>query len=187
MADNNLFYGERVRLTALRPDDVATVTRWYDDGDFARMFQSSPAFPRSEAAIRRWIEDASRSSDHAYAFAIRLLYSDDMIGYIEIDEIRWNHRSAWLAIGIGDAAHRGKGYGYEAMLLVLRFVFHEINLHRVQLNVFSYNAHAQRLYERLGFQREGVWREALLRDGVYHDLILYGLLAHEWEASFNLK
>lgn len=187
MADNNLFYGERVRLTALRADDTQTVMGWYDDGDFARMFDSSPAYPRSEQSIRRWLDDAGKSRDNAYAFAIRLLYSDDMIGYIDISDIMWNNRTAWMAIGIGDPAHRGKGYGYEAMLLALRFCFHEINLHRVQLTVFSYNTRGQRLYERLGFQREGVFREALLRDNTRHDMLLYGLLAHEWEAAFNPK
>jgi RimJ/RimL family protein N-acetyltransferase len=66
------------------------------------------------------------------------------------------------------------------MLLILRFAFHELNLHRVQLTVFEYNARAIALYERLGFRREGTYRETLLRDGKRFDMYLYGMLSHEW-------
>ena len=72
---------------------------------------------------------------------------------------------------------------FEALRLMLRFAFHELNLHRLQLTVFAYNEAAIRLYERLGFQREGAFREYLLRDGKRYDMLLYGLLAREWEAQ----
>ncbi|MEL7657044.1 MAG: GNAT family protein, partial [Bacillota bacterium] len=71
----------------------------------------------------------------------------------------------------------------EALRLLLRYAFDELNLYRVQLTVFSYNPGAIRLYEKLGFVREGVFREAVHRDGARHDMILYGLLRREWEAN----
>lgn len=182
MVDATLFYGPRIHLTALRPDDVHTWVRWYEDPEFARMFDANPAYPRSQSRVRSYLDDLERHKDNCYAFAIRPLYSDDIIGYVELDGILWNHRLAWIAIGIGDASQRGLGYGHEAMLLTLKFAFHELNLHRIQLTVFEYNARAIALYERLGFQREGVYREALLRDGKRFDMYLYGLLSHEWEA-----
>ena len=58
------------------------------------------------------------------------------------------------------------------MRLALRFAFHELNLHRLQLTVFGYNEAAIRLYERLGFTREGhVPRIHLLRDGQRYDML----------------
>lgn len=177
----NLFIGERVRLTALRPGDAQTLAHWYEDGDFSRLFDAHPAYPKTESTLVKWMDSADRDRD-AVALAIRLLYSDDLLGYVEIDGIQWTHGCGWLAIGIGSPSHRKKGYGTEAMQLVLRFAFHELNLHRIQLSVFSYNTAAIRLYERLGFTREGTFREYLLRDGKRHDMILYGLLAREWEA-----
>lgn len=178
---NPLFYGERVRLTALRPDDAQTVARWYEDGEFARLFDASAAHPKTEGAISKWM-DAAERDQNVYALAIRFLYNDEIIGYVEIDGIQWTHRVGWLAIGIGSPSHRSKGYGTEAMQLMMRFAFQELNLHRLQLTVFSYNEPAMRMYERLGFQREGTFREFLLRDGRRHDMLLYGLLASEWEA-----
>lgn len=177
----NLFFGERVRLTSPRPEDAATMARWYENGEFGRLWDSSAAYPRSEPSIRKWLEGLADEKD-TYAFAIRLNEGDEMIGYLDLSDIQWNNGVTWLAIAIGSADHRGKGYGKEAMELALKFAFHELNLHRVQLTVFSYNDRAIRLYERLGFQREGVYREFLLRDGQRYDMILYGLLRREWEA-----
>lgn len=182
----NLFMGERVRLTALRLDDAQTLAHWYEDGEFARLFDASPAYPKTENALIKWMESSDRDKD-AVALAIRLLYSDELIGYVDISGIQWTHGCGWVAIGIGNPSYRQKGYGSEAMRLVLRFAFHELNLHRLQLTVFGYNEAAIRLYERLGFQREGVFREYLLRDGKRTDMLLYGLLAREWEAQQDIE
>jgi len=177
-----LFSGERIRLTALRPEDAAIMARWYEDGDFSRQWESGVARPRTEASLRKRFADMDETKTD-YAFAIRLMYSDEMIGYVDVSDIQWNNGAAWIAIGIGDPVNRGKGFGYEAMTLLLKFAFHELNLHRVQLTVFSYNERAIKLYERLGFTREGMFREFLARDGRRYDMILYGMLKREWEAG----
>lgn len=176
----NLFSGPRVRLTAVRPDDVPAVTRWYEDSEFSRQYDASPAFPRPAARVHNYLFEPEKS-ESAFRFGIRLHHSDDLIGLVDLDSIVWTSGVGWLAIGIGEPLYRGQGYGSEAMALLLRFAFHELNLHRVQLTVFSYNLRAIHLYERLGFVREGVMREFLYRDRQHFDVVLYGLLAREWE------
>ena len=176
----NLFSGPRVRLTAIRPDDVPAVTRWYEDSEFSRQYDASPAFPRPAARVHNYLFEPEKS-ESAFRFGIRLHHSDDLIGLVDLDSIVWTSGVGWLAIGIGEPLYRGQGYGSEAMALLLRFAFHELNLHRVQLTVFSYNLRAIHLYERLGFVREGVMREFLYRDRQRFDVVLYGLLAREWE------
>jgi len=87
---------------------------------------------------------------------------------------------AGLSIAIPDSQHQGKGYGMEAMRLLIDFAFYELNLHRLQLTVFDYNTRAVSLYERLGFTLEGRYREFVQRHGQRYDMLLYGLLSHEW-------
>jgi RimJ/RimL family protein N-acetyltransferase len=182
MSQLDLLRSPRVRLAALTDADLPLITRWHDDVEFARNYDSRPARPRTEAELREWLQEQQKSST-AFVFAVRLRENDELIGVVEIEGIQWTHRTAWLAIAVGPATHRGRGYGYESLRLALRFAFHELNLYRVQLSVFAYNERAIRLYERLGFQREGVYREFLERDGRRHDMILYGILRHEWQAA----
>jgi RimJ/RimL family protein N-acetyltransferase len=177
---SRMFIGEKIRLTALRTDDIPVVVRWYHDSDFMRNFDGNPAFPRTEESWKKWFEE-NTSAKNQYFFAIRPLDSEDLLGWVFLDDISMSHRNGWIALAFGDESNRGKGYGYEAMQLLLQFVFHELNLYRVQLTVFEYNTRAIRLYEKLGFVREGTFREHLQRDGRRHDMYLYGLLVHEWE------
>ena len=55
---------------------------WYEDGEFARLFDSSPAYPKTESAMIKWM-DAVERDNNAYALAIRFLYNDEIIGYDE--------------------------------------------------------------------------------------------------------
>lgn len=180
MASPTLLCGSRVRLTALTQIDLPTVTQWYQNPEFLRLFDALPAYPKTEPVLAQWLDNTDQATD-TFLFAIRPLDDDVLIGYVELDGILWTHRVSGVSIAIGEAKHWGKGYGYEVMQLVLRFAFDELNLHRIQLTVFSYNERAIALYEKLGFQREGVHREHLQHDGKRYDMYLYGLLRSEWE------
>jgi RimJ/RimL family protein N-acetyltransferase len=180
MITSNLLRGEIVRLTAVNSQDLPAITRWWADADFLRLYNTAPAVPRNEDQLSRRF-DLSQTSHEVFLFAIRLLENEDVIGLLEMDGIDWSNRTTFVSIGIGAPEHRGRGYGYDAMRVALRFAFHELNLRRVCLTVFSYNEPAIALYERLGFTREGTYREHIERDGRRYDMILFGLLRHEWQ------
>jgi RimJ/RimL family protein N-acetyltransferase len=175
----NLLRGSKVRLVALTADDAPVIARWYEDSDFMRLFDARPAYPKTEAELRQWVEE-SHQDQNAYLFGIRALENDALVGTLEIDGIIWAHRVCGTGLAIGHRADWGKGYGTDASLLGLRFAFGELNLHRVTITVFSYNERSIALVERLGFQREGTFREFLERDGRRYDMLLYGMLRHEW-------
>lgn len=180
MVNGNLLRGHTVWLTSLDRSAVPVIARWEQDIEFLRLLDSSPARPRSEDEIARWIDTEQRSSNN-FLFGIRLLDSDDLIGWVELDGVQWTHGTCSLGIAIGNRSMWGQGYGAEAMSLILQFAFSELNLHGIHLTVFSYNERAIKLYENLGFQREGVYREYLHRDGKRYDMLLFGILRKEWE------
>ncbi len=179
MLKPGLLCGERVRLTAVTPADLPVLTKWWADADFLRLYDSVPAYPKTEAQLAKRIEEGQKG-DTTFLFGIRPLTANDLIGLLELDGVMWAHGTTFVSIAIGDEENRGKGYGREAMQLALDFAFRELNLHRVCLTVFSYNQAAVNLYESLGFTREGIYREHLQRDDQRYDMILYGLLRHEW-------
>ncbi len=86
-----------------------------------------------------------------------------------------------MGISIGEKEYWGKGYGTDAMRVVLRYAFTELNLHRVSLTVFEYNPRAIRSYEKAGFTLEGREREAVFRSGKRTDMIYMGVLREDWE------
>jgi RimJ/RimL family protein N-acetyltransferase len=181
MNPSRLLHGSRVRLTALRPDDLSTIARWYQDAGFMRLYDARPAVPKTEAALAHWLEEVGKA-ENTLPFAIRPVEGDDLIGTLELDGILWTHGVCGIGIAIGDRTNWGQGYGTEAAGLALAFAFDELNLHRVQATVFTYNERSIALFERLGFRREGVFREFLHRDGERYDMVLYGLLDREWRS-----
>jgi RimJ/RimL family protein N-acetyltransferase len=182
MNSSNLFCGDLVRLGVLTDEDLPALVKWYQDPLFLRHFDSRPAIPKTEEELGSWLEEL-RKDERTLAFAIRPVKGDRLVGYLEIDGLDWQHGVCGMGLGIGDPADRGRGFGHEATRLALRYAFHELNLHRVQVTVFSYNSASLALLEKLGFRREGVYRERLQRDGKRYDMYLYGMLRREWEAG----
>ena len=129
--------------------------------------------------MKEWLE---KHLDEMYGFTIHKLDDDQMIGMVDFSGVDWTAGSAWVGIGIGDPQYWGKGYGTEAMRLLLNFGFGHLNLRRVTLNVFEYNERAIRSYEKCGFKVEGRLRKWMQRSGERYDLIYMGILRSEWEA-----
>jgi RimJ/RimL family protein N-acetyltransferase len=177
--DSNLFRGELVRLVAPSERDASVLARWSEDTDYLRAVDSDYARPLSveEAALRLNPEEADPNK---VEFHIRTLADDRLIGFVALHSIEWNNGAGILAVGIGEPQFRGQGYGTDALRLILRYAFHELNLFRIGLDVIATNTHAIHTYEKLGFQHEGSMRGAVLRDGRRTDRIFMGILRDEW-------
>ena len=180
--ESELYVGKLVRLTSFEPDEAAEAfSRWSRESEFMRLQDSSMAVPWSTPWVRRWMDrDLEKDGFNSIEFAIRTLDGDRFIGSIGLADISLNNRDAYVGIGIGERSYWGKGFGTDAMQIILRYAFNELNLHRVTLNVFEYNPRAIRSYEKAGFSHEGRMRNFLNRDGRRWDLIYMGILREEW-------
>lgn len=182
MISDNMWVGQLVRLTGLKKEDAETFSSWHNDAGFLRLLDADFARPRSEDEIQKWFDEWQKDPRQV-SFAVRRLDDEAVLGLISLESILWSHGVAWLGVGIGDREQWGRGYGREAMSLLLKYGFDELNLHRIQLSVFEYNERGIALYEKLGFRREGVFREFMQREGRRYDMYLYGLLRREWAAQ----
>jgi len=178
----DIFTGALVRLAAVVPEAIAApAAEWNRDSEYMRLLDSDPPRLFSANAIRQWIEKQSAKDPTQYSgFAIRSLGDDALIGHTSLFGFLWNHRSAWLGIGIGRRDLWGKGYGTDTVGLMLRYAFSELNLRRVQLSVFDYNPRAIRSYESAGFRLEGILRRGYARDGVRFDELFMAVLYEDW-------
>ena len=178
--NTDLLRGELVRLTVENPETMAKlISRWAADSEFDRLLDWDPAYVSSVKACQKWFEK-DYEDEKCQAFAIRTLEGDRIIGEIGLDGIRWTHGDCFVGIGLGEREFWGKGYGTDAMRIILRYAFTELNLQRVTLDVFEYNPRGVRSYEKVGFVHEGRERGTLLRDGRRWDLIFMGILRADW-------
>lgn len=171
--------GSTVRLREPRPSDIEDRQRCARDPEFLRMMgeAAGPAGPTTADEARAWYEAVRRSP---FGWAIER--DGRCIGAISLENIKEHDRRASLSIGIFDPAARDRGAGSEAVRLVLRFAFDQIDLHRVGLRVYAFNHRAIHVYERLGFVHEGVERECARVAGEWVDDVMMGILAHEFRA-----
>ncbi len=182
MIDTPLFHGQLVKLVAPDPEkDARSLARWSHDSEYMRLFDAAPARPRPAKEYQEKLERQANKADEI-SFMIHPLFPtrDQPIGVVELDGIEWTHGSAWVGIGLGEKEYWGKGYGTDAMRVLLRYGFTEFDLHRISITVYEYNRRAIRVYEKLNFMIEGRARGFLRRDGRRWDMIFMGLLRSEW-------
>jgi RimJ/RimL family protein N-acetyltransferase len=176
LQSNRLFHGKLLRFSAVAPSDSEQLAKFDEDAEYLRRLDTDYAFPKPIEAFNR---SGDRSSNEV-EFMLRPIDNDRLIGFVALHSIEWNNQACLLAIGIGEPAYRGKGYGTEALNMILRYGFHELNLNRIGLDVIEYNDNAIAMYKKAGFKEEGRMRSAVLRDGNSYDRIIMGILKNEW-------
>ena len=175
----NLFTGSLIKLSAVRANDAEQMARWQEDSNYLRTLDTDYAVLHSCDSIKDQDLKAGTKSNNIQ-FRLRTIENDQLIGFVALHSIEWNNQSCLLAIGIGDSDFRGKGYGKDALQLILRYAFYELNLNRVGLDVISNNKPAIVAYKKVGFKLEGSMRDAVYRDGQHYDRIIMGILRSEW-------
>lgn len=167
-------------LSNIEKEDMFYLYQWFSDSEFLKYYDYYPPIPQTKDEVDKTFKDYEEKKE-SKVFAIKMSQDNNIIGIAGFDDIIFENNVATLFIGIGNSTLRGRGYGKEAMNLLLNYGFNHMKLHRIQLNVLEFNLSAIKLYEKSGFKKEGVFREFVLRDNKRYDLLLYGLLKSEWE------
>ncbi len=172
--------GEMVTLRPIRSEDAAAMWEMVsDDPEGTRQTGTTEVFTREQ--VDQWaasIADRDGRADWAITHE-----SDEYLGEIVLNEIDEHSRNANLRLALLPG-HRGRGFGGEAIQLVLDHAFDEagLALHRVSLEVLSINPRAFALYESLGFVVEGRLREAHLDGAHWCDAIVMAVLEDDWHS-----
>ncbi len=180
-----LFEGRDIRFGPIDHEKDAEIeSRWTHDSDFMRLYEIDPARPMSAAMVKKKYEKLEKEIEedkNIYYFAIRAREDDRLIGKAVINRIEWSNGNGWIQFGIGSVEDRRKGYGTQAVQMLLRFAFAELNLFRVTARVQEYNEAGIALLKKFGFVEEVRRRQALDRDGRRWDMLVFGLLNEEWQ------
>jgi len=176
--------GDLVALGPLREENIPLYVRWMNDYDTSSRLLTPPR-PYTAEQEAAWVQQASNAENPTFTIFERATWQ--AIGNCGIHAIDWVNRTTSVGIMIGEPSARGKGFGTEAIRLLLDHAFTVLNLHSVMLTVYGYNLPAQRTYAKVGFREIGRRREARWHNGRFWDEIYMDILASEFESPVLRK
>lgn len=173
--------GIKVRLRGIILNDVQTMLK-YNDLE-VRRFLDHPQ-PQSKEDMEQWVKRiwGMSKTGRGYFFGIELKKPQQLIGTCGLFDLNRITQKAELMIVIYNKKYWGRGHGTEALQLLLKYGFNNLNLNRILLFTHRENVRAQSIYEKIGFKPGGYRRQASYFEGAYHDLLLYDLLASEFQS-----
>ena len=172
--------GDRVLLGPVKREYIDSYLKWLNDPEITQYL--SIFLPLTRMMEEDWIENLKNRND-TIVFAILIPDENDtekLIGNCGLHAIDWKNRVGEVGIMIGEKEYQSKGYGTEAVELLLDYGFKTVNLNRIQLRVYEFNSRAINSYNKIGFVEEGRMRQAIFINGVYHDIIFMSILQEEW-------
>ncbi|WP_339216946.1 GNAT family protein [Ornithinibacillus sp. FSL M8-0202] len=174
-----MFVSRRVKLRKMEVEDIELYHTWRNDMEV--MTSTNPVLDvYSLQETKEFVEGNIVMPHSSKSYIIEDRECTKAIGITSLINIDLKNRNAECIIDIGEKDYWGKGYGKEALTLLLDYAFLEMNLHRVSLRVFSFNERAINLYRNIGFKKEGVSRQSIFRNGRWHDTVHMGLLQQEY-------
>ncbi len=181
-------YGKRILLREYQEEDFRYIRKWVNDPEITDYLSDVFLYPHSLLTSENFLNDMMEGKNpKTKGFVIGDMQTGKYIGQIDIFNIDWKNRCAEIGLVIGNPENLNKGYGREAINLLLNFAFYRMNLHRMELEVYDYNIRGYRCYRSCGFLEEGRQRKKFFYQGEYRDKIQMGILKEEFMAAQEKK
>src|SRR3954447_13631692 len=180
-------FGRRVMLRPLMLSDFpawrevrATSADWLTRWEPQRISgQPDTTRDRDAFAVRCSARQRERQLGTGFGFGI--FVDGSFVGEINLNSVhRGPLQSAYVGYWIDERA-AGHGYMPEAVVVLARFAFEELHLHRIQIAIIPRNKPSRRGVEKLGLRDEGVAERYLEINGEWEDHVRYAITAEEWE------
>lgn len=170
--------GEKVALARFRPSDAEALARGMANLHTTLhlgLAGAAPSLPEEE----KFLEKVLQPLGTEITFGIYEAKDARLLGGVTLRKINHQHNTAELGVCINATADQGRGYGSEAVRLMVEYGFYFLSLHNIVLSVYSFNARAKAAYEKAGFYEIGRRRGAFKVAGERHDVITMEMLASD--------
>lgn len=175
--------GERCYLRPLELDDLnGNYRNWINDPVAARYILGA-GFPTNGMMLRKYFED--NQPPNAALFAVCDLQTDEHFGNARLGHIDWVNRVARYGRLIGNREYQGKGYGGEALLLLLKFGFYHLGMNRIWSAAVVENMPSRKSNDHVGMIEEGTLREFVWCNGKFHDAIALSMLRSDFDKKHS--
>ena len=169
--------GEKIYLRPIDMDDLEIFYRMINNPEVRKFLLVR--YPISKIEEKETLEKMVKD-ENSVTLSIINKGNDKLMGNISLFNINKIHRNAEIGLFLGDLKETSKGYGTEAMKLLIDYGFKMLNLHRIELYTFDFNERAIKAYKKVGFIEEGRKREVFYYEERYIDFILFSILKNEW-------
>lgn len=173
--------GKRVLLRPLEKADLPHLVRWNNDPELRSL--TGEAYPSSSESMEAWWNRIREDPGRVW-FIVEERETGQPIGEAGLLRIFPAWRTTDLTMIIGEKSCWRKGYGTEAILLLMDYAFGMLAMHRISIGVVGFNERALAFYEKVGFRREGVQRDGYFYNHKFSDFIMLSILEDEFRAKF---
>ena len=170
--------GKKLILREQRDEDASFFAYWFNQPQI--MFQCGFEKPTDEEAEMRMINVNHKSEDSVWYTITDL--DGNVIGETGLLRMFPAWHQTDLTIIIPDPEMQHKGYGTEAIRIMLDMAFSKYEMHRVSIGVVGLNTNALEFYKKIGFKQEGLLEEAYYYNGEYSDFVMMRILSQEWQS-----
>jgi len=185
-APSTRLYGQRVMLRPMvGPDFLAWSEVRLRNHDWLTIWEPrrsqylpDPSVDRDAFHSRCAQRERERQNGTAYSFG--LFVNNALVGEVNVKMVQ---RGALMTGTVGywiDQAHAGHSYIAEGVVLVMRYAFDEMNLHRLEICIVPRNTNSRRVMEKLQIRDEGTALRFLEINGVWEDHVRYAITVEEW-------
>jgi RimJ/RimL family protein N-acetyltransferase len=159
--------GKHVKLVPLEERHLDSIMESWNNPEMRKFL--GRYIPHSREAEMEWIrstQEEMKRRTHVH-FVIEKLEDESFIGTVAVHDIDWLSHSGTIGIAIHKPDNWNKGYGTEALNLLVKLCWTSLNMRRLELEVFDFNQRAMRVYEKLGFKECGVFHKKHFINGKY--------------------
>lgn len=161
--------GEKIILRPIRFEDWEETVKWRNDL-FIKASTMSHPFPVTPEMEKEWYEKTLRSKDNSYLpFTVVSVENGKILGYFSLNNINWISGTGFVSGAIGETGKMGKGFGREAVSLLLKYAFETLNLQKICAYVRTDHP-AMKTWLELGAVTEGTLRRHYFTGGTFHDV-----------------
>lgn len=172
--------GKNINLRVAEKEDVALLAQWLNDPEFQGKYQDFPT-QISKSQLEKQISEPLSSPMQWVNFIIEKK-DGTKIGWMS--HYIGSQNFGWIEIGYAlIPSERGKGYGTEAIQIMVDYLFLTKDIIRIQAVINVRNISSQKILEKARFKAEGTLRKALYVRGEWADGCLYSILREEWKKS----
>lgn len=170
--------GKDIYLSVLEKEDCRSL--WKDfEYDFTVLTEPLNIGHSIEKADQ-WFDEIQKDQGEKHIRLGIFLLDGTIVGDVALQDIDWKNRTCSIGLGIAKIENRSKGYGSDAVGVIMNYGFNNLGLERITANTLEQNFGAQRSLEKIGFRLEGTERQAVYFAGKRWNRLNYGILCEEY-------